>query len=83
MSPASEALYFDNAPVAHIVEQQERDRLDRIQRQASSIARAIDRISRSEGPHTAWLRSQAPATAQIRRERLADEARANGGQSNG
>ena len=79
MSPASEALYFDNAPVAHIVEQQERARIDRIQRQSSSIARAIGSISRSEGPATAWLRSNSDAIDQIRRDRLADEARANGG----
>lgn len=30
MPPAAEALYFDNAPVAHIVAYQERQRLQRI-----------------------------------------------------
>lgn len=72
MSPASEALYFDNAPVAHIVEQQERDRLDRIRQQASSIARA----SRS------WdsMADRLAADHRDYRARLADAAaRINGG----
>lgn len=38
----------------------------------------LDSIAASEGPATAWLRSNADAIEQIKRERLADEARENG-----
>ncbi len=79
MSPA-EAAFFDGNHCQHVAARDERDRLDRIQRQASSIARAIGSISRSEGPAIAWLRSNSDAIDQIRRDRLADAAaRINGG----
>ncbi len=37
---ASEALYFDNAPVAHVVAYQERQRLARIERDGRKAVRA-------------------------------------------
>ena len=40
MIPASEALYFDNAPVAHIVAHEERERLARIARDCRKAAQA-------------------------------------------
>lgn len=41
---ASEALYFTNAPVLHIVQHDERKRLARIQAQAQAAFRALPRV---------------------------------------
>ena len=76
----AEAAFFDGNHCQHLADREEHHRRVRIQRQASSIARAIGSISRSEGPATAWLRSNSGAIDQIRRDRLADAAaRINGG----
>lgn len=76
----AEAAFFDGNHCQHVAARDEHQRLGRIQRQASSIARAIGSIGHSEGPATAWLRSNSDAIDQIRRDRLADAAaRINGG----
>jgi hypothetical protein len=40
MKPASEALFFDKAPVAHIVQYEERARLQRIERENRRVLSA-------------------------------------------
>lgn len=45
MPPASEALYFDGAPVAHIVDYQERKRLAKIARNNRDALRDRERLS--------------------------------------
>lgn len=45
-TPASEALYFDGAPLAHVVAYEERKRLARIDRENRRAARAIRTVSR-------------------------------------
>ena len=40
MIPASEALYFDNAPLAHVVAHEERQRLARIERECRQAVQA-------------------------------------------
>ncbi len=72
MTAYSEAAYFTTDACAHCAARDERERLDRIQRQASSVARA----SRS------WdsMASRLAADHRDYRARLADAAaRINGG----
>jgi hypothetical protein len=56
---ASEALYFTNAPVAHIVQHNERKRLARIQAQAQAAFRAargqyIPTATEDPDPRNVW-----------------------------
>lgn len=45
LPPASEALYFDNAPVLHIVQYEERNRLANIERRNREARRTLERRS--------------------------------------
>lgn len=97
MIPASEALYFHNAPYAHIVAYQERERLERIERESRRAIEAVMRFPSGAAFRAALssgnARWRAGANAEIDRSmaplndkqaaRWALDARTNGGQSNG
>lgn len=65
MSPASEALYFDNAPVAHIVAHQERARIQRIQHFARASRSWDSMASRLAADHRDYRARLADAAARI------------------